>query len=228
MGTPDRGSSAAPLVAIGLRPLASSLPLGFFSFGMGMLLLAALDDGWVAAAQSRQIGLMLVAFVFPLEGLSAIIGFLARDAFAATGFGLFSTSWLTLGMTLLTGTAGSTSAGLGVYLFGFAAAVLGLAALALLSKPLIGVILGLAVVRSTLAGVYEVGGATAFDRVSGLIAAVIAGMAWYGGVALLLEEVRQRTVLPTFRRGAAADALEGGLHEQLERAKGDAGIRQQL
>jgi hypothetical protein len=50
------------------------------------------------------------------------------------------------------------------------------------------------------------------------------------GMVLLgaLEDVRQRRVLPVFRRGGASEALEGSLSEQLHRARREAGVRQQL
>ena len=39
---------------------------------------------------------------------------------------------------------------------------------------------------------------------------------------------QQREVLPLFRRGAAKEAIEGGLHEQLERLANEPGVRKQL
>lgn len=50
----------------------------------------------------------------------------------------------------------------------------------------------------------------------------------YGGLAFGLEDVQQRTVLPLFRRGAARDAIEGSLEEQLRGLATEAGVRQQL
>jgi uncharacterized protein len=223
----DNGGSPASIV-IALRPLASALPLGFFAFGIGMLLLAAVGDQWIATSESRHVGLLLATFVFPIELAAAILGFAARDVFAGTGLGLFSTSWLALGLTFLTGRPGATSGALGIYLLGFAAALLPLALAAFLGKPLIGTILLVAAARAVLAGLYELGGPTGLNHAAGILAAVVAGIAWYGGAAFLLEDMRQRTVLPTFRRGASRQSLEGSLREQVERAQGDAGVREQL
>jgi hypothetical protein len=39
---------------ITLRPVGSSLPLGFFSFGIGMLLLGCSATGWIPARNSRR------------------------------------------------------------------------------------------------------------------------------------------------------------------------------
>jgi hypothetical protein len=48
------------------------------------------------------------------------------------------------------------------------------------------------------------------------------------GVALGLEDARQRQVLPLFRRGGAVAAFHGGYEQQLERLEAEAGVRQQL
>src|SRR5437763_2706267 len=79
-----------------LRPIGSGLPLGFFSFGIGMLLLASQAIGWIPVAEQKDVGTILIAFVFPLELLATIMAFLARDTLGATTLGLFTTSWLTL------------------------------------------------------------------------------------------------------------------------------------
>jgi hypothetical protein len=49
----------------------------------------------------------------------------------------------------------------------------------------------------------------------------------YGGLALGLEDARQREVLPLFRRGNAVEAFRG-YEEQLDRLEVEAGVRQQL
>jgi succinate-acetate transporter protein len=221
------GPPETPIV-IALRPLASALPLGFFAFGIGMLLLAALGIGWIEETEARHVGLLLASYVFPLELAAAILGFVSRDVFAGTGLGLFSTSWLALGLALLTGAPGTRNGAIGIYLLGFGAALLPLAVAAFLGKPLIGAILLTAAGRSVLAGIYELGGSTDLNHAAGILAAAVAGVAWYAGAAFLLEDMHQRPVLPTFRRGASRESLEGSLREQLERARGDAGIRQQL
>jgi uncharacterized protein len=216
-------------VEINLRPFASALPLGFFAFGIGMALLAGYDAGWIAVGEQKHIGILLASFVFPLELLAAIFGFLARDSFAATGLGLFATSWLALGLEFASAPVpGLRNAALGIYLLAFAAAVGALALAAFTGKPLIGVIMLAATGRAILSGIYELGGAHSLLHAGGIVAIAIAGLAWYGGAAFLIEDVRQKTILPTFRRGGSKSTLEGSLSEQIERAAGDAGVRQQL
>lgn len=217
-----------PAVRINLRPLANPLPLGLFAFGIGMLMLAAQTAGWVPPGEDKQVGLLLASFVFPLEGLATIFAALARDTVAATVLGLFTTSWLALGLQLLTGKPGATSHAVGFFLLAFAAPIISLAVLAAAGKPLITLTLVLSAARAILDGVYQFSGSTGIEHAAGYVAAAIAGVAWYAGTAMALEDVGQRAVLPVLRRGAGTTAMQGGLEIQLEHAIGEAGVREQL
>lgn len=212
-----------------LRPVGSGLPLGFFSFGIGMLLLGCQAIGWIPVAEQRDVGLLLATFVFPLELLAVIFAFLARDTLSATTLGLFTTSWLALGLSDLTAPAGSTSVTLGIYLFGFAAAAGILALLSVSGKPFFTALLGIAVARMVLSGLYEVGGGGKHVlHASGWCGLVLAGLAMYGGAALALEDAQQGAVLPLFRRGQAAHAFAGSYDDHLERLEAEPGVRPQL
>lgn len=215
-------------VRITVRPIASALPLGFFAFGTGMLLLAGSAIGWLANGDQHTVGLMLSAFVFPLQTIATVVAFLARDTFGATGLGLFSSSWLTLGLVDFTGRPGAVSHAVGLYEFGFAFTVAALAIAAMLGKPLIGTILLIAATRAGLAGSYEWGASRTLYTVSGWLALSIFAIAVYGGLAFLLEDVRQETVLPVFRRGSSKESIEGTLTDQLRGVAQEAGVRQTL
>lgn len=217
-----------PQLRINLRPLASPLPLGLFSFGIGMLLLGAQSAGWIPLGETTQVGLVLASFVFPLEATATIFAFLARDTLSATVFGLFTTSWLTVGLALIVGPPGASSVALGFYLLAFSGAVLALAGTAVAGKPLIAVVLMLSATRAILDGLYEVSSSGVFEQISGYVALGIAALAWYAGTAFILEDLRQSPLLPTLRRGPASTAMEGGLRDQVQRASGEVGIRQQL
>jgi succinate-acetate transporter protein len=211
-----------------LRPVGSGLPLGFFSFGIGMLLLGCQEIGWIPVAEQRNVGLLLAAFVFPLELVATVFAFLARDTLGATTLGLFTSSWLALGLAELDSPAGSKSVALGIYLFGFATAVLLLALLSTTGKPFFAVLLTLATARMVLAGAYEVGGGKTLFQVAGGCAIALSALAMYGGAALALEDAKQRELLPLFRRGAAAASFEQGFEEHLERLESEPGVRPQL
>jgi len=145
-----------------------------------------------------------------------------------TTLGLFTTWWLTFGWLQLDSPPGSTSATMGIYLFGFAAEVLLLSTLSTLGKPFFSVLLLVVATRMILAGLYEVGaaGKTVYE-VSGGFGLALTMLALYGGAALGLEDAHQREVLLLFRRAAAAESL-AGYERQLERLEAEAGVRQQL
>jgi succinate-acetate transporter protein len=220
---PDRS-----VVRVFVRPYASSIPLGFFSFGIGMLLLGASALGWLPASSQHTTGIFLAAFVFPLEATATIFAFLARDTFSAAGFGLFSTSWLSVGLAYLATAPGGRNPAVGVYLIGFSVAISTLAVAAMSGKPLVGGILAAASVRGFLDGAYQLGAPHVWYAVEGGIAVAIFVAAMYGGIAFLVEDVRKEEVLPVVRRGTSKVSMEEGLGAQLAQVDSEAGVRQTL
>ena len=85
-----------------LRPIGNPLPLGFLALAGGTLLVAALQLGWLRQEEGAQVGLLVLAFVFPLQLVSSVFGFLARDVVAGTGMGVLSGTWLSVALVLLT------------------------------------------------------------------------------------------------------------------------------
>jgi len=214
-------------VRIFLRPIGSALPLGFFSFGIGMLLLGTQALTWIPLHEQKNVGMMLVAFVFPLELLATVVAFLARDTLGATTLGLFTTSWLSLGWAEISSPPGTKSATTGIYLFGFATVAVLLALMSTLGKPFFSALLIVAATRMVLAGWYEAGGSHEWNRIAGGFAIALAALALYGGTALALEDARHRELLPLFRRNAADEAFQG-YEAQLARIEREPGVRQQL
>ena len=156
------------------------------------------------------------------------MAFFARGTTGATALGLFTTSWLTIGALLITSEPASTSRALAYFLVYISAVVGVLAATSIAGKPLLAIILTVSGVRAVLGALFEFTGNTTFEHVGGAVAFVISGLALYGGAAFLLEDARQREVLPLFRRGDARDAIEGGLSDQLRGLDTEAGLRTQL
>lgn len=223
----SNGRSHVDHTRIMLRPIGSGLPLGFFAFAIGMLLLGCSAIGWIPVSEQKDIGMLLISFVFPLELIATVVAFLARDTLGATTLGLFTTSWLALGWADHSSPPGSTSITLGIYLFGFATAAFLLALLSTRGKPFFSVLLAVAVARMVLSGVYEIGGSHEWLEISGGFAIGLSALAMYGGAALGLEDALQRELLPLFRRGGAQEAFEG-YDAQLERLEAEPGVRQQL
>ena len=210
-----------------LRPIGSGLPLGFFAFGIGMLLLGCSGIGWIPVAEQKDVGMLLMAFVFPLEAIATVVAFLARDTVGATTLGLFTTSWLSLGWLLKSSPAGSTSVTIGIYLFGFGTAALLLGLMSVRSKPFFSLLLAIATARMVLSGAYEIGLGKDWYEISGGFGIALAALAMYGGVALGLEDAQQTEVLPIFRLGKAREAFDG-YERQLEPIANEPGVRHQL
>ena len=87
-----------PVTRIVVRPIASPLTLGVPRPGGGHLTVAGLELRWVAAGQANYAGLAVLALVFPLQAVSSVFGFLARDIIAGTGTGLLAGGWLVIGL----------------------------------------------------------------------------------------------------------------------------------
>ncbi|MFD8387976.1 GPR1/FUN34/YaaH family transporter [Streptomyces sp. NPDC059680] len=216
------------LTRIMLRPLASSLPLGFFGFGTGSILLSAVQLQWVPLDQSRPVTLLVLVFVVPLELLSGLFAFLARDSGAACGLSVLGCAWAGTALVTLSGPPGRPSAGLAVFLLSVAPLMLVLSAAAVPGKPLFAALLLIGACRFTLTGAYEAGGEAVLRTAAGWTGVALAAFALYGGFALLLEDTAQRTVLPLGRRGRARTSLQGDLGHQLHQAEREAGVRRQL
>lgn len=99
---------------------------------------------------------------------------------------------------------------------------------ALTGKPLFGVLLMMGACRFALTGVYQATGITSVEQAAGWLGVPLAVFALYGGLALLLEESKQRMVLPLGRRGRARSSLEGSFAHQVKQAELEPGVRRQL
>lgn len=211
-----------------LRPIATSLPLGFFAFTVGTVLLTALELSLVPLSATGQVAILVLAFVAPLEAVSGLFAFPARDSGAATGLMTLSAGWVATAITLLRGAPGSLSRTLAIFLLMLAVVMLVMAAASLTGKPLFGVLLALGACRFALTGVYQATGILSVERAAGWLGVPLAVFALYGGFALLLEESKQRMVLPLGRRGRARTSLEGSFEHQVQRAEQEPGVRRQL
>lgn len=226
MAAPEEHEKSVNQTRIVLRPLGSAMPLGFFAFGAGALMTAVWDLHWVAQAQYKPAALALLAFVMPLELLACIFSFLSRDAAGATAMGIFSATWGVFAIFwLVIGPVQSPI--LGIFAIMVTAAVVCLAATAWNAKPLLSILLAISAVRDASLAAFHLG-ATALLQAVGWCGLILAAFALYGGVAFLMEDVNQRTILPILRRGAARTSLEGNLSDQLRRIEQEAGVRNQL
>jgi succinate-acetate transporter protein len=145
----------------------------------------------------------------------------------ATSFGLLTGSWTSVSVLLLLGKPGATSPVMGVLAVVAGAALLVPATSAMWSKPVAAVLMSLAAARFIVTGVYELGASGSWKTATGVIGIVLVVSAFYGSLALALEDAQHRPVLPTDRRGTGAAALSGKLDLQLETLPTEAGVRQE-
>ena len=109
----DEQRAAQSVTRVCLRPMASPLPLGLLALAVATFTLAGLQLSWISLAQWRDTGLGILAFAVPLQALSSVYGFLARDSAAATGMALQAGGWLAIGATIYTGRAARPAGRLG-------------------------------------------------------------------------------------------------------------------
>ena len=229
---PAETTRADPLVEqatrIVLRPIANPLPLGFLALGAATLLLSALQLNWVPASESHQIAIILLAFVAPLQLLTSIFGFLARDAVAGTGMGILAGTWLSISLVMWSAAPGSTSKALGLLLL---VASLSMAAPTLASsigKLAATALLATTSVRLAVTGMYQLTASSSWKHVAGYIGVGLFALAVYAAFAFLLEDVHRATVLPTLRHGRGETSITGSLREQLVSLEQEAGVPEQL
>jgi succinate-acetate transporter protein len=211
-----------------LRPLANPLPLGFLALGAGTLLVAGLQLEWIAPTEGRSVALILLAFVFPLQFLSSVIGFLARDVVAGTGMGVLSATWLSIALVTVDAPPGSTSGALGLLLLFAGVALLIPASVATVGKILPAIVLTTAAARFAATGVFQIDGSGTWKDVSAVIGLVLCALAVYAALAMAWEDARRRTVLPVLRLGRGRESLDGNLADQLRQLEREAGVREQL
>ncbi len=108
------------------------------------------------------------------------------------------------------------------------AALLVPVATASFGKAVAAAVMGSAAVRFALAGVYELGRATSWERASGWWGLGLCLLALYGALAFEVEDTRHRTVLPTGRRGEGRAAIGADMVEDLRAVRHAAGVREQL
>jgi succinate-acetate transporter protein len=86
------------MVRVTLRPIGHPLPLGFLGLTAATIVVSGLQLGWYRPTEGRTVALVLIAFVFPVQLVSSIFGFLGRDSVAGTAMGVLAGTWLTVGL----------------------------------------------------------------------------------------------------------------------------------
>jgi uncharacterized protein len=205
-----------------LRPLGTPLPLGFLGLTGGTVTLAGLELGWIAPPEGSHVGWILLAFAVPLQFLTSVLAFLARDAVIGTGMGVLAGTWLASSLTLLTSLPGATSDALALLLFVSAASLLVPVVSAGASKLAASAVLAMACVRFAVTGVYELTAVPAWKTAAGWCGIALAVFAVCAALAFESEAARGRPLLPTLREDPQRNPMmsagverEPGVHKRL-------------
>jgi uncharacterized protein len=194
------------------RPIGSPLPLGFAGLFVATLMLSALQLDWLEPADGQIVAFSLLLFAAPVQLVTSLYAYAARDGTVGTGMGILSATWLTAGISMLSLPSGATSDGLGLLFVIAGAALLAPAFSAAASKPLAAAVLTIAAVRIALSGVYHLTSSEGWADVAGLVGLVLAALAGYAVFAFELEASGGR-LLPTLRK--APTTAEPGLRPEL-------------
>ena len=221
-------SPAAQATRIFLRPIASPFPLGFSALATASLLVAGSELGWFSTADRTTVALVLIGFAFPLQLLACVFGFLGRDSAAATSFGVQAGTWLLVGLNRLLSAPGSTSHALGVLLCASAAWIALGAAGAAMGKLVPAAILFLVSLRFLITGLYELTASRGLEHAGAVVGLVLSAACGYAVLALEIEGLQRRTVLPLLRRALGQEAMTKDLFDQSQRLAHEPGVREQL
>lgn len=202
------------LTRIVLRPVATPLPLGMLGLAVASGTYAAVQLGWVPVLQSHAAGLAALFFTVPLQLLAAVVGFATRDSVAATGLGVQAGLWAVTGLVTLTSPPGTTNEVFGVLLVAAGAALL-VPALGAASKPVAALVFLTTAAHSATLAVFQFTATSTWQRVTGIVGLVLAGLALYAALAFELEGAYQHRALPLGRRASAVDQGEPGVRRRL-------------
>lgn len=226
---PDAGSARTHLqqTRIMLRPTGNPLPLAFMALAVATVGFSALQLGIVAPAEEHLIALAVLVLTVPLQLLSSVIGFGARDPIAGTGMAMVSGVWAMIAVSTLLSAPGTSSPALGI--------LLQVAALALLvpvsasrGKLLASMVLVGSAVRFSVTGISHLSSAPAWEVAAGILGMLLGALALYAALGFELEESAHPVQLPLTRRKAGLEPFRDDLEEQVEQIASEAGVRRQL
>ncbi|MEU6883233.1 GPR1/FUN34/YaaH family transporter [Streptomyces sp. NPDC046712] len=213
------------MTRINLRPIASPMPLGFFTVAIASVMTGCMQLG-LFETEARGAVALCVLPAFALQFLVSILAFGARDVIAATLMGVFAGSWLAYALVMYSGAAEGLRV-LGV--FNLAFLCFG-ALMAAVTRPkrALWLVLVVSLPRWAATGLSGLTDAEWLTRTSGALGLLVALVAMYAAFALMLEDMRSEEVLPIGRSGPAHAAVEGDLAVQLRNLERQAGVRRTL
>jgi uncharacterized protein len=210
-----------------LRPIGSPLPLGFLGLFVATLSFSSLQLGWIPQSQGSTVALAALGLTVPVQLLASVFGFLARDPVAGTGMGVLAGTWAAVGLATVTSPPGATSPGLGMVLVASGMAMF-IPAGGGREKVVAATVMALSGIRFLITGVAELSGTPAWMTTAGWAGLLLAAVSLYAALAFELEGTDKHDVLPLWRRGAAASAVQQDEEAQLADVAREPGVRTQL
>lgn len=218
----------SPATRVVLRPLGSPLSLGLAGLGVVSLLMGGFDLGWLGAGAEPQVGLLVIVTAVPLLALAAIFSLLARDGAVGGAMALQGAVWAGMGLMHVIAPAGTSNPPIGLLLVGAGLALTLAGATNAVAKVVVGAEFGLSGFHFLLVGLYELGAGAAWEDAGGAVSLLVAVVAGYGSWAAQLEDLEDRELLPTGRRGPARAAMRAPYAAQVDDVAREAGVRRQL
>lgn len=210
-----------------LRPTGNPLPLAFMALAVATVGFSALQLGIVAPAEEHLIALAVLVLTVPLQLLSSVIGFGARDPIAGTGMAMVSGVWAMIAVSTLLSPPGSSSPALGILLQVAAVALL-VPVAASRGKVLASVVLVGSAIRFSVTGISHLSSTPAWEVAAGILGMLLGALALYAALGFELEESAHPVQLPLTRRQAGLEPFRDSLEEQVEQIASEAGVRRQL
>lgn len=210
-----------------LRPIGSPLPLGFLGLFVATVSFSSVQLGWIPQSQSSTVALAALGLTVPVQLVASVFGFLARDPVAGTGMGILAGTWAAVGLATLTSPPGAASPALGMILIASGLAML-VPAAGGRQKVVAATVMGLSALRFLITGVAELSGAPAWMTAAGWTGLLLAAVSFYAALAFELEGTDKHDVLPLWRRGSAASAVQQDEADQLADVAREPGVRTQL
>ncbi|MER5964654.1 GPR1/FUN34/YaaH family transporter [Streptomyces sp. NPDC002057] len=213
------------MTRITLHPIASPMPLGFFTVAIASVMTGCLQLGILGPGARVAVALCVLP-AFALQFLVSVLAFGARDVIAATLMGVFAGSWLAYALVMVSGAADGPRV-LGVLNLAFLCFGALMTAVTR-AKRALWLVLAVSLPRWAATGLAGLTGAEWLTRTSGVLGLLVALVAMYAAFALMLEDMRSEEVLPIGRSGPAHTAVEGDLAVQLRNLERQAGVRRTL
>ncbi|HEY3942778.1 MAG TPA: hypothetical protein VGL60_09855 [Acidimicrobiales bacterium] len=213
-------------VSVMLRPIASGLPFGLFGLVVAATITGSQAFGLLPTTASLAIGVLLfpTAVAQLVGGVCAVLG---RDVIGASLMIVFSGVWLGTALVYVANPPDGLHvlaiwylalSPVAMGLISSATGKLGLAMVPITGLPML-VVTAVWLLSGSPKGLGEAAGVLSF-------ALALAGL--YAAIALLLEDARGRTILPTLRSGPMRESFTADFTTQLKGLEHEAGVRRYL